>query len=421
MGAASVPKGPTKVPTAAWVVLASGVCAALHVGKLPPAITTLQAQVGLSLTEAGFLLSFVQLAGMTLGLPVGLVADRWGLRRSLLTGLALLTAGSLAGGQTSSVTLLLTLRGVEGLGLLLVALPAPALLRRLVPPGSVSTMLGFWGAYMPIGTATAILIGTSIITAYDWRAWWMGLGLTALAMMVAVWAKVPADTARELASASAHTQARSSTAAVSESLRRTLTSPVPWLLAACFAVYSSQWLAVIGFLPTMYAEAAIPVRWIALLSAFAAGINLTGNILSGRLLSAGYSPQTLLWAGYAGLAIGAWLAFGGVEGSVFSIRYLGVCVFSAVGGLVPGTLFSLAVRLAPRADAVSTTVGWMQQWSSAGQFLGPPAVAWLAAVNGHWNSTWMLTGICSLLGSALVWKLLTTTRMASATDPSGAS
>ena len=40
-----------------------------------------------------------------------------------------------------------------------------------------------------------------------------------------------------------------------------------------------------------------------------------------------------------------------------ALRYTAVLLFSMVGGLIPGTLFSLAVRLAPGERTVSTTVG----------------------------------------------------------------
>ena len=48
----------------ALLVILAGVVAALHVGKLPPAIPVLQEALGLTLVQAGFLLSLVQLAGM---------------------------------------------------------------------------------------------------------------------------------------------------------------------------------------------------------------------------------------------------------------------------------------------------------------------------------------------------------------------
>jgi MFS family permease len=87
------------------------------------------------------------------------------------------------------------------------------------------------------------------------------------------------------------------------------------------------------------------------------------------------------------------------------LRYLGVLLFSMVGGMIPGTLFSLAVRLAPSDSTVSTTVGWMQQWSAFGQFAGPPLVAWVAGRMGGWQWTWVVTGLCSLAGVLLARKI----------------
>ena len=62
----------------ALLVILAGVCAALHIGKLPPAIPVLRDALGLTLVQAGFLLSLVQLAGMTLGVVFGVVADSLG-------------------------------------------------------------------------------------------------------------------------------------------------------------------------------------------------------------------------------------------------------------------------------------------------------------------------------------------------------
>ena len=43
-------------PVRAWLVVAAGGVAALQVGKLPPALQALQAELGLSLVQSGFLL-----------------------------------------------------------------------------------------------------------------------------------------------------------------------------------------------------------------------------------------------------------------------------------------------------------------------------------------------------------------------------
>jgi MFS transporter, CP family, cyanate transporter len=78
-----------------------------------------------------------------------------------------------------------------------------------------------------------------------------------------------------------------------------------------------------------------------------------------------------------------------------------VLLFSMLGGLIPATLFALAVRLAPSEATISSTVGWVQQWSALGQFAGPPLVAWIASRAGGWHWTWLVTGAVSLLGLLL--------------------
>jgi cyanate permease len=186
-------------------------------------------------------------------------------------------------------------------------------------------------------------------------------------------------------------------------LALTLQSPGPWLVALTFAVYSSQWLAVVGFLPTVYAELGLAAGTAGVLSACVALANVSGNIMSGRLLQRGWHAQRLLSIGFACMALGAVGAYAvwQGEGLPTSLRFACVVMFSAVGGLIPGTLFSCALRLAPSEGTVSTTVGYMQQLSALGQFAGPPLVAWVAASAGGWQWTWVVTATLSLTGALL--------------------
>ncbi len=389
------------------IVVLAGVCAALHVGKLPPAIAALQAALGLSLLQAGFLLSTVQVAGMLAGVAFGALADALGFKRSMLLGLGLLALASAAGGVAQNVTSLLLLRAVEGFGFLLVVLPAPGLIRRLVAPQQLSRMLGLWGTYMPFGAALALLIGPLWIGAFGWRAWWWALGGLSAAMALWLARVVPAT-----ATASAAPGA-SQPLPWAERLRQTLSAPGPWLVAMTFAVYAGQWLAVIGFLPAIYLGASVSGAATGLLTALAAAINMVGNLLSGRLLHGGMQPTRLLAIGFVTMGLAAAAAFAVVDGAMLppALRYAAILVFSMVGGLIPATLFSLAVRLAPSEQTLSSTVGWMQQWSAFGQFAGPPLVAWVAIRSGGWQWTWVATGACSLLGLLLVARIAGLLRM----------
>ena len=382
---------------AAAVVILAGVSAALHVAKLPPAIAALQAGLGISLLQAGFLLSLVQLAGMSAGVAFGALADALGLRRSMLIGLLLLSLASAVGGVARDVTWLLLLRAVEGFGFLLVVLPAPGLIRRLVAPQRLSRMLGLWGTYMPFGAALALLAGPAWIDTFGWRSWWWLLAGLSLAMALWLARAVPQATVGTAAPPMPWLQR----------LRQTLAARGPWLVALTFAVYAGQWLAVIGFLPTIYLQAGLSGAATGALTALAAAVNMAGNVVSGRLLQAGTQPTRLLNIGFCTMGLAAVVAFAAVDGWALPalLRYVAVLVFSLVGGLIPATLFSLAVRLAPSEQTLSTSVGWMQQWSAAGQFCGPPLVAWVASRSGGWQWTWVATGACSLLGLLLASRI----------------
>lgn len=374
-----------------WIIVFAGVCAALHVGKMPPALPVLQATLDISLVQAGFLLSAVQMASMMLGLAVGLSADSLGLRRSMLMGLSLLSFASMAGGFATQATSLLLLRALEGLGFLLVVMPAPGLIRRSVSVAQLSGRMGWWGTYMPTGSALAMLIGPWVIAAANWSVWWWVMGLVSAFACVAVWLCVPATRV------DAVTQEAQ---AWPQRLGLTLRSRAPWLLSLTFAVYSSQWLAVIGFLPTVYAELGLTAGLAGILSACVALANVVGNIFSGRLLQRGWPAQRLLNIGFVTMglgAIGAYAVWQG-EGLPVTWRFACVVLFSAIGGVIPGTLFACAMRLAPSEGTISTTVGYMQQWSAFGQFAGPPAVAWVAAQAGGWQWTWTISVAFSLIG-----------------------
>jgi len=463
----------------AWLVVLAGVCAAVHVGKLAPAITALQAALDLSLLQAGWLLSLVQAAGMVLGLVLGAATDSLGAKRSIVLGLWLLALASALGGSAHSVAVLMALRALEGFGFLLVVLPAPGWIRQSVDAQRVQSMLGVWGAYMPLATALALLTGPLCIGAWGWRGWWWALaGLTAVvALVVMAWLR-PLPTLAQpgaLRNAEAGSRVKSGVESAARSgarsgakplpnswrnswasswrspwtsswprswanfctrfwtsfwtrlstgswmarLRRTLSAPGPWWLAMSFACYSAQWLAVIGFLPSIVQAAGYSAVATGVTTALVAAANIVGNLSAGRAMQRGVAPALLLRIGFVALAVAALLAFGASGASPAAgasdpgpwlppgARFAAVLLFSGLGGLIPATLFVLAVQRAPSADTVSTTVGWMQQWSSLGQFAGPPLVAAVATAAGGWQFTWLATGALCMLGLLLAARLST--------------
>lgn len=377
----------------AWLILGAGGVAALHVGKLAPALPYLQQALNVDWVAAGFLLSLVQLAGMLLAVFMGVWTDGLGLRRSLITGLVLMGLASVAGALVTQATWLALTRALEGFGFLMVVVSAPGLIRRLVPPERLSQTMGFWGAYMPSGTALALLVGPIFLANFEWPAWWLVIGLITLWMAWQIARHVPTDVVL------------ASNQGVVHRLSITLGAPGPWLAAFSFAVYSGQWMAVIGFLPTLYGLAGVTGALLGVLTATAAAANIVGNVASGRMIGRGWAVRSNLWLGFGLMAIGSSLAFMPLTEPWPWLRYGAVLLFSAGGGLVPGTLFYLAVRLAPGEHQVATTLGWVQQLSSMGQFAGPPLVAAIAVHVGGWQWTPLFTLSCCALGALMATRL----------------
>jgi predicted MFS family arabinose efflux permease len=260
-------------------------------------------------------------------------------------------------------------------------------------------MMGVWGSYMPLATALVLLLGPLVLVSLGWRIWWWLLAGLTLLMAVVLLRAVPAARQAPPSSSPTPWMAR---------IRLTLAAPGPWLVAVCFALYSGQWLAVIGFLPAIGSQAGVPAAALGAMTALAAAVNMAGNLAAGRLQQRGVQPQTLLLTGFAVMGAAALAAFHGGAGQGLPplARYAAVLMFSGVGGMIPATLFTLAVRVAPSEGTLASTVGWVQQWSSLGQMLGPPAVAWVASRYGSWQYTGWVTGACSVAGLALVPALL---------------
>lgn len=402
----------------ALLVVAGGVVAALHVWKLSPALGTLSEQLNMSLGQAGVLVAVIQVAGMVLGMIVGLFNDSIGLRRGCLWGFGFLAVGSVLGALAPGPGLLLASRVLEGVGFLLVCVASPALIRRLVPPRRLAPIVGLWGCFFPVAAAISQLTGGFLVDSIGWRAWWLGAAALAVAVGVAMAAVIPPDATTSprrpadggpRATSSSSENAPAAARSVSVRAKATLSTGPLWAAALVMGCYTAQWNGVIQFLPTIYAEAGIAAGAAGALSAGAAACNALGNLSAGQALGRGVKPVTLWTIGFVAMAVCAVLAFG-IAPLVapewrFGLRYGAVIAFSAVGGLIPSTAISQQMALAPAPDTVSTSLGLGQQFNALGQFAGPVAVAFLVQNAGGWHATWWVTVSFAMVGLLASWWL----------------
>jgi MFS family permease len=123
-------------------VLAAGVVGAFQIGKLPASLPVLRDDLGLGLIAAGWVISTISAVGVVAGVASGWIDDRFGHRRMLLTGMAIMAAGTLAGAAAWNGASLIASRLIEGLGYIAIITAAPSLLATVSAPRDHSMVMG---------------------------------------------------------------------------------------------------------------------------------------------------------------------------------------------------------------------------------------------------------------------------------------
>jgi len=377
--AVGAPSDPWARPWARiWTVFGAGIAAAFLVGKAPAALPVLRADLNLSLFDAGLVVSMFSLVAAGGGVLFGLVSDHFGQLRVAVAGFGLALAAGLAGAGADTSAALIAWRAAEGIGFFLVSVSLPPLLLRLASAPIRQTVMGLWGAYLPAGAAIIMLAGGGAIGLIGWRGLWVALSVLFVPVVFALWwaaPKMPSHRAGD-----EHAQA---------TVRRRLTAvthaPGPLLLTATFGSYSSQYLAVTAFVPLILVERA---GWSVPAAAAAGALvmlaNITGNIAAGILLDRGLPRVRLLQVAALALASGSSLLM--IEALPVALRIAGAVLFSAFGGLIPGSLFAGVARHAPSPRHVATVNGLMLQGVALGQLLGPAMTTWIVQRAGTWTA-----------------------------------
>ena len=365
------------------VMIASGVAASLHVGKVPPALPALREELDIGLVAAGWVASIFNLIGATIGIASGLAADRLGARRVLAAGLVLLTAGSVWGATVDSGAALLATRVLSGLGLVTVAVAAPGIIVAVAPPRDHELALGAWSIYMPAGMAIAMASAPLVLPWTGWRGLWLlHAGLTVVVLVIVL-------VATRGVSGWASAPRRIST----EALRR----PGPWLLAAAFACYAVQFFAVTTWMPTFLVESHGSTREAAALAgALVVAANIVGCLAGAWLLHRKVARWKLLAVTFLVMAPCAAGAFSAALSPVPTVAL--AAIFSAVGGLLPAAVLAGTAAHAPTRDHVATVNGFVVQGSHVGVVVGPPVFALFVAAFGGWEQGWILMAALGIAG-----------------------
>jgi predicted MFS family arabinose efflux permease len=118
-----------------------------------------------------------------IGVPLGLIADRWSRKNLLAWGVLVWTALTASAGLATTYAFLLFSRVGVGLGEAACAPTATSWLGDLFPPAQRSRVLALFMMGVPIGGGLGYLIGGPVAQAYGWRTAMVTAALPALLLL----------------------------------------------------------------------------------------------------------------------------------------------------------------------------------------------------------------------------------------------
>ncbi|MER6424729.1 MFS transporter [Streptomyces sp. NPDC001137] len=188
--------GPAVRPGAIIGVLATaGIVASLMQTLVVPLIGELPMMLHSTASNASWAVTATLLAGAVTTPATGRLGDLYGKRRMLLACIVPLTLGSVLCALASSVGMMIVGRGLQGMGMGVIALGISAL-RDVMPPEKLGSSVALISSSLGIGGALGLPIAAAIAEHASWRVlFWISAALSAL-VGVLIWFFIPAVPAR---------------------------------------------------------------------------------------------------------------------------------------------------------------------------------------------------------------------------------
>ena len=368
-----------------WIAFLAGCIGAFQIGKTFASLSLIIDELALSLVQAGLILSLFSLIAAFAGAGFGLLSDRIGPLHTALTGLFVSACGAFLGATASGIELLLLSRLIEGFGFILSIVALPSLMSQSATDQNRPLVMGIWGAFMPAGIGMSMIITPVLLEWHGWRGLWNDIGL-----IILLWGTVLFFTFRGIAS-----KPRIDLS-MGDFIKNVLRL-APLLVVAGFVCYSSLYQSLTAFLPTiLVTDYDVPLAKAAHFGAIVVVGNIIGNVSAGWLIGRGFTPWKLLTISFIAMGLCATLVFSSVSDPV--VKTIAGFLFSAFGGLFPGTAFVLAARFSISPSHMALMVGLMLQGAGIGQTIGPLLVTSVVETLGSWDFANLVVAGLALTG-----------------------
>ena len=372
-----------------FVATLGGVAIALQMGKAAATLPLIRADLGADLSILATYVALISTFGALFGIFVGSVTRAIGAKQSALIGLMLAAAGSLIGGTTTGINILLASRLIEAVGFSVTVTAMPALIQAATTSKDRLLAMGMWTTWLPAGVAVTMIFSFFWLERLGWRGIFM---LTAI---------LPAMSALLLWATTREAKGPAKLPENTPFLGVFRTEVV--LTTLVFICFSSSNLIIMAFLPTILVDDLNMMVSSAAAIAFVGALALMAtNILTGKLLQLGFRRRHLLIVNFVGMAVAAAILLG----PSFSVwaRIAAAIAFNLFAGVPAAVVWASIPILAKNPGEAPLLSGVFFQGASIGQIIGPMLVALVVGDEGWSRAIWAVGGLAGG-GAILSWLL----------------
>ena len=370
----------------AWVILAvvyfASVVAPFNQFKVPPIMPVLMQRFQLDLTQAGLLMSTIAAIGLVLAIPAGMAMQRFGSKVTILAALVFMATGSMLGALSQNFALLLGSRVLEGIGIGLIGVAAPATIAMWFPPEKRGTPMGIWATWVPVGSVSIYNLAPAFASTLGWQSvWWLGTGFAVLMILLSGWLIT-----RPPLQESEHGQEQPA-----PRLGQALANRNIWLLALVFACMNMVVVAIGTFYPTYLNEVkSYPLGQAAFISSLVTFSSLFSSPLSGWISDRLGSRRILFAYPFLPIAILMLFPFRITDWQIILVMAL----LGLMMGVIPPAVFAAAPDIMGKPQLAGIGLAVILVGQNLGQLVGPILFGGIVQSQGWAMAGYMLIPIC---------------------------
>lgn len=362
-----------------WATYLASVVITINQFKVSAVMNLLMKELNITMVQGGWLVSFFSVAGILLALPAAYGNSKLGPKKMGMIALGCTALGSAIGTVSTNFKVLLVSRIIEGVGVGLIAVVAPAIIAMWFPPDKRGLPMGIWASWVPVGNFLIFNLASPISSYLGWHGVWC-FGTFTTVVALAFYGYVVTSPSHEDRDLKENLNKENTAFSFIDGLKK----PLPWVLGLAFAgIGGFAGLGYSSFAPGYFIEvhgvtsekANFYTSLIAVMSIFStvvAGWVIVKTKKTKLLMVISAMLTTLLYGFAFALPSKAWIV---------PIMLL----MGFVQGFFATANFTLAPETVPSAALSGVALAVNNLLFNAGALMGPPIIGCFIG-NGNWSA-----------------------------------